>query len=69
MTDFSLVRLKNFALSLLQLVIRAQDVDNLVLIELLHAVAGGTEVLARVELGRFFGEGLANGASAHHHIY
>ena len=48
-------------LCIFKLVVRAQDIDNLVLIEFLHAIAGGAEVLARVKLGRLFGKGLADG--------
>lgn len=38
-----------------------QHVDDLVHIEFLHAVAGGSEVFARVELGGFLRQGLADG--------
>ena len=48
-------------LGIFQFVVRAQNVDNLVLIELLHVVAGGTEILARVEFSGRLGEGLADG--------
>ena len=50
-------------LGVFKLVVRAQDIDDLVHIELLHVVAGGSEVLARVELGGLLGEGLADGSS------
>ena len=53
--------LKALALCLLQFVVRAQHIHDLVDVELLHIVAGRAEVLAGVELGGFLGEGLADG--------
>ena len=42
--------------------VRSEHIDDLVLVELLHLVAGRTEVFARVELGRLLCKHLADGS-------
>ncbi len=46
---------------LLGLAVGAEHVDDLVLVEALHLVAGGTQVFARVELAGLLHEHLAHG--------
>ena len=46
------------------LAVGAEDVDDLVLIELLHLVTGGTEVLAGIKLAGLLIEDLADGGRA-----
>ena len=44
----------------LQLVVRTQNVDNLVLVQFLHVVASRTQIFTRVELCRLLSKYLAN---------
>ena len=46
-----------------ELVVAAEDVDNLVLVHFLHEVACGTAVLAGVELSGLLGQSLADSGS------
>ena len=48
------------SVELSELVVRTEYVDDLVLVHILHEVAGGTAVLAGVELCRLFGQSLAH---------
>ena len=45
-----------------EFVLRAEYFNNLVLVEFLHVVASGTEILARVKFTGFFSEGLTDGS-------
>lgn len=51
-------------LRLLGFAVRTENLLDLVDVELLHVVAGGTQVLAGVELGGFGGEDLADGGGS-----